>query len=273
MSLSFLYCTDLHGKEGHYSALLTLAQRLGVYLIHLGADILPKGRGNLVQTQRDFVENGLRAFHMACRMSGIKVFSFFGNDDVYALKDLYKTYAPLLDEFTEKVSKYEFKAYGYVPDYPFPLKTACKIDHPGWVRPECDRGTDVDSKGNITRIANIDKYLAAKGTIQEDLANIRGTRNLVMATHTPPNGLGLDAAGNPPRYVGSQAVREWIELENPLLVLSGHIHESPRITGIWRATVGNTVIVQPGQEEDRLVAVFVELNGEKIRVERHTVKV
>ena len=38
------------------------------------------------------------------------------------------------------------------------------------------------------------------------------------------------------------------------LVLSGHIHESPRVSGAWRDTLGRSVVVNPGQFGSRRVA-------------------
>jgi Icc-related predicted phosphoesterase len=30
-------------------------------------------------------------------------------------------------------------------------------------------------------------------------------------------------------------------------VLTGHIHESPQISHVWKANIGKTTIIQPGQ--------------------------
>jgi len=48
-------------------------------------------------------------------------------------------------------------------------------------------------------------------------------------------------------HVGSRALRRYLERHQPPLALSGHIHESPRMTGAYRDLVGRTLGVNPGQ--------------------------
>ncbi len=64
--------------------------------------------------------------------------------------------------------------------------------------------------------------------------------NLILLIHQPPQNTKLDviSAG---AHVGSKLVREFIDEYNPLLVVSGHIHESFAID-----TIGNTTLVNPG---------------------------
>ena len=38
-----------------------------------------------------------------------------------------------------------------------------------------------------------------------------------------------------------------VERHQPPLVLSGHIHESPRVSSSFRDTIGGTAVVNPGQ--------------------------
>jgi uncharacterized protein len=82
-------------------------------------------------------------------------------------------------------------------------------------------------------------------------------RPLILNTHVPPFGSGLDEApklrddlsfdrqGGEVQMVpvGSHAVRDFIERRQPLLSLHGHIHESRGIVQI-----GKTVAVNPGSE-------------------------
>jgi len=48
-------------------------------------------------------------------------------------------------------------------------------------------------------------------------------------------------------HVGSRAIRAFIERHQPPLVLSGHIHESPRVSGSYRDAIGRTMAINPGQ--------------------------
>ena len=48
-------------------------------------------------------------------------------------------------------------------------------------------------------------------------------------------------------HVGSRAIRQLVERQQPPLVLSGHIHESPRVSAAYRDRIGDSVVVNPGQ--------------------------
>jgi Icc-related predicted phosphoesterase len=260
--LEFVYCTDLHGEVPKYETVLKYALEHDIKLIHLGADLLPKGSG-LLNLQKSFVKGYLQEFHRRCGEAGIKVLSFFGNDDVYTRKRYYRKYADLLDETTYTQNGYEFRAYGFVPIYPFSLRTACKLDSPGWEykdRP-CDT-MDVNDTG-FFKVEDPDRYFLEKGTIAGDLEAIKGHDKLIMAIHTPPDGLDLDACMDG-RRVGSRAVYDWALNQQPLYLLSGHIHESYMKTGVWKNKIGNTVVIQPGQSSFYTVLVHISDEGEKL---------
>jgi len=98
---------------------------------------------------------------------------------------------------------------------------------------------------------------------------------VILNAHVPPYDTGLDLApelrddftmvtraGHPNMVpVGSIAVRRIIEDFQPLLALSGHIHESRGTTRI-----GRTVCVNPGSEYNvgRLLGAIVELTGAEV---------
>jgi Icc-related predicted phosphoesterase len=103
-----------------------------------------------------------------------------------------------------------------------------------------------------------EEELAVK--IEDAVKDIEDFSNVVFNFHCPPKDCTLDLAPkldtsfDPPRPVttageavmvgcGSSAVRDAIEKYQPLLVLSGHIHESRGVVKICRTTVAN-----PGSE-------------------------
>jgi len=103
-----------------------------------------------------------------------------------------------------------------------------------------------------------EEELAVK--IEEALKGIEDYSNVIFNFHCPPKDCTLDLAPkldtsyDPPRPVttageavmvgcGSSAVRDAIEKYQPLLVLTGHIHESRGVVKIGRTTVAN-----PGSE-------------------------
>jgi len=293
--LNFLYTTDLHGDTVKYLKLFDIAKEQNVKLIHLGADLLPKG-SNILKEQKDFVKGFLKQYYKMCQEKGIQILAFFGNDDCYSRKKYFKIYAELLDEIPFEKDGYIFEAYPYVPDYPFMLKSACKIDQEGWERPkqyyycskfsrnilsqicnkkglECricqfrNNSIPLDSKEKgLEEIMNIDRYFREKGTIENDLKKFSGGKNKIIAIHCPPANVDLDAC-NDMKRVGSQAVYEWVRREQPLLVLSGHIHESYKITNNWKAEIGKSIVIQPGQL-DTLSVVYVEIDGENVKAQR-----
>jgi Icc-related predicted phosphoesterase len=255
--MRFLYTTDLHGNTEHYQFALETARRLGIRYVHLGADMLPKTGSTLEEMQHNqsvFIRKFLSKYFAEAREAGIELLCFFGNDDFWYLKPLFREVCEtsLLDDTpVRSVGEYSFVTYPYVPDYPFTMKTACKRDARQIVEPYLGLGFEVDDDGQRMPIINPDQHFADKGTIDADLktfctATSWAMKRTVASFHTPPSSLGLDVCGGG-RQVGSRAVHDWIEEQQPILVLAGHIHESPALTGIWRARINNSTVVQPGR--------------------------
>lgn len=63
---------------------------------------------------------------------------------------------------------------------------------------------------------------------------------LVVVTHQPAYATGVDGLRGS-RYSGSRALRQFIESQEPLLAISGHVHEA---AGVDR--LGKTTLVNPG---------------------------
>lgn len=73
--------------------------------------------------------------------------------------------------------------------------------------------------------------------------------NLILITHNPPKDTKLDMIPNG-MHVGSPLIRSFIEIHKPLLVVSGHIHESAAID-----TIGPVTLVNPGALSEGRYAV------------------
>lgn len=65
-------------------------------------------------------------------------------------------------------------------------------------------------------------------------------KNLILVCHNPPHGTKTDKVA-PLVHVGSKGITQFIETYQPVLAVSGHIHESFAVDKI-----GNTVLVNPG---------------------------
>lgn len=87
----------------------------------------------------------------------------------------------------------------------------------------------------------------------------------ILLTHTPPYGTKLDIMYTG-EHVGSKALRTLIEVRKPLLVVSGHIHESRNVDYL-----GRTVLINPGPNYRGFYAL-AEVNGMNVKVELLNVK-
>jgi Icc-related predicted phosphoesterase len=259
--MNFLYTTDLHGNIPMYETILATALDKEIKLIHLGADLLPKG-SNLLGIQKDFIKKYLTQF--------------------YTRKPYFRKIGSLLDEVPFYKEGFEFKAYPFVTDYKFGLKTACKWDSKDWRCPEeyIHKPIDFTEQGESFVIPNPEAYFASKGTIEEDLKDISVSPKTIMAIHQPPANLNLDVCrsvvqnnkhwvwvSEKTRKVGSLAVFNWIKQEQPLLVLSGHIHENYHATKTWKKKLGNTIVIQPGQcfsVENRTRCVVIHISDREV---------
>jgi len=114
----------------------------------------------------------------------------FGNDDIYTRKKYFREYGSLLDEQPTTIGDYTFLGYPFVPDYPWGLKTACKLDHPGWElqKPYLGQAVDVDDSKGIVPIGDVKGYFRKKGTIEEDLKKLPGGEKSIVSIHCPPQG-------------------------------------------------------------------------------------
>jgi Icc-related predicted phosphoesterase len=112
-------------------------------------------------------------------------------------------------------------------------------------------------------------YAKTLRTLTDELAALPCPDNAgprVYVIHMPPHRMGLDVCVGGQR-VGSRAVYEFLEKVQPTLSLHGHIHESPALSGTWRATLGHTVCVQPGQLDD---FTYVVIDLESMQMERYS---
>ena len=283
MNLKFLYTTDLHGNIQKYEDVLVYAKEYDIKLIHLGADILPKGKG-MLKEQKKFIKGYLKNFYDECKREGIKVLAFFGNDDLFTRKKYFRKYAELLDEVLYRRDGHTFKAYGFVSDHCFNLKNGCKLDDknskPEEIRPQyvlqsfyermikvpiTPESVDVGEDGFYV-IKDPEKYFKNKGTIKDDLNKIRAGSKTIIAIHGPPCSVNLDVCNDFNR-VGSRSVLHWIEEKQPLLVLCGHIHETYEVTRSWKTYIGKTLVIQPGQMEKQTTMVHIEIKDDQVEAD------
>jgi Icc-related predicted phosphoesterase len=88
------------------------------------------------------------------------------------------------------------------------------------------------------------------------------TAPLLLVCHQPPHKTVADRAMRV-KHVGSRVLREWMEPHAPLLILTGHIHESHGYD--W---YGETCVVNPGAfKEGRYAEIELDARSRRVEVE------
>jgi Icc-related predicted phosphoesterase len=256
-----IFCSDLHGNERLYNKLLDIAVKNKIKAIIIGGDICPHGHMGLelgIKYQRDFIEKFLFDYFKKVKEKNIELFIMMGNDDFKVNFDLMekaekKGLIKLLHNRLNVINNKKIIGYGFVPPMPFLLKDWEKLD-------------DKDSK-QITPI-DMDIRTAKKeeGTIEKDfwkLKRLSNPKETIYVVHSPPFNTKLDITVNE-KHVGSKAIKEFINKEQPPLTLHGHIHESFEM-GSWKDKIGKTICLNAGSDHlnSRLNYVVIDLDDLK----------
>lgn len=118
----------------------------------------------------------------------------------------------------------------------------------------------------VTPFERTDDELVADFDIIENSAERLGDEsgkinNLVAVMHNPPKDTLCDLAGKK-FHVGSEKLRSFIEKRQPVLVLTGHIHESVAVDKI-----GETTVINPGPlAEGKYAVAELEQNNDLWKV-------
>lgn len=262
-STRFLYVTDLHGDPRAYVALPELCDEHDLKIIVQGGDMLPKGR-DMFASQREFLSHNMSDCLDECASKEVLYFGLFGNDDLRGVHEIW------LDLVSSKPGVYDlaqrwhalpggFKIRGcsWVPDYVFGLKDWCLRDGPDAAPVVTNGRSVITTASGVLHVGDPVAFFASRPTLEEHLNSLvkpgESMERAVLVSHAPPAhlGLGMLFSGED---VGSKSVHNWIVRHQPLLTLSGHIHESPDVGlalhGVRRHTakLGRTICHQPGQD-------------------------
>ena len=249
----WFFTSDLHGQGELYEQVVTLAADRRPEAVVLGGDLAPHGTGAAgLQHQRVFLEGLLVEFARRLRDSvpGVELLLLMGNDDWAANHDVLErfdgTLWRVLHARAVQVHGVWVAGLSWVPITPFAIKD--------WERWE-DGAEEAPARlhgwlsgGEALREFRFDperRTPTIAGGLAE-LAALSSPAETVYVLHSPPRDTVCDVISTR-QHVGSRAIRVFIEAQQPRLVLSGHIHESPRISGAWRDRLGRTPVVNPGQ--------------------------
>ena len=276
-----VYTSDLHGNEEHYQELFELAEQRKAQTIIIGGDMLPIHGPfkSSLQEQQNFIfsylEPKIRDFRS--RAPHTTIYAMLGNDDWQAsnvhlgILVAKGTLRLLHGEKHELGSGYELVGYAHVPPTPFTIKDGERRDLQKDVVDQ-QRCTACVSQGAKIVVVDPEQYFASVMSIEEELEELptaRDYRKTVYVMHSPPFRTNLDRLFDG-RWIGSQAIRAFVEKYQPYLTLHGHIHESSEISGTYWDRIGKTICINPGQSTEELYAVVFELEDITETIE-HTV--
>ena len=270
--MKILFVTDLHGCKWKYDKLYNAAQVHQVDIVINSGDMLPKNQDLFQQDQ--FITRHLQKHFQQFNEAKIYYLCYLGNDDLMIFDSLFEEtcqqYEYIWNIAQQKMTLYdlEFIGMNWIVDYPFRLKDRCRMDTDRYVfQPQFGTGLLSTSSG-WQEINDWYAYARTLPTIEDELGKLphpQHSRNSVYIVHMPPAHIGLDVCGDREK-VGSQAVYDFLQRQQPMFCLHGHIHESPEMTGIWKAQIDNTICIQPGQMK-RFTYVTIDTQTMEIRRE------
>jgi Icc-related predicted phosphoesterase len=270
------FVSDLHGRPARYEKFFRAIEESPPAAAFIGGDLLPHAflKQALSGEPDSFILGAvapeLRRLKITLADRYPEVFVILGNDD------------PKIDEtpceeltreglwryvHNKRADFRGYPVYGYanVPPTPFTFKDWEKYDVSRYVPPGA---TSPEEGWRTQEVApNVAKY----GTIKEDLDRLAGHDCLdraIFILHSPPHETPFDRVGRDGQvvdgvpldlHVGSIAIRRFIEERQPLVTLHGHVHESVRLTGRWKDTIGRTHLFTAAHDGPELALVEFDL--------------
>jgi Icc-related predicted phosphoesterase len=259
--MKFLYTSDLHGEIHLYQELLSLAISSSSEIIVIGGDLLPsfpptKRYEDMVPNQKSFIDQFLSPFfkRMLETASVQQIFFIPGNWDLgypYFFKEPTEGIIDLNQRSYRLKNGYELIGYPFVPPTPFRPKDYEKMDDREAPWPPQKNPSYIRSSDQTDQLTPVDPYLylRKRETIEEDLDRLTKPlhpKRTVYIMHSPPFGTRLDLIQGG-KSAGSRSIKNFIEKNQPLLTLHGHIHESPELSGAYFDRIGETLMINPGQ--------------------------
>ena len=271
-----LFATDFHGNQQAYDLLFELAQARQPDAIVLGGDLCPYPHRGMepLTLQRLFVERWLRPrvrdFSASC---AVPIIAIPGNDDCAGLDPSFRA---LEDEAnwhwipgrSMALSKdWSIAGLPLVPVTPFFMSDYDRLDSSDW-EPAFWPEDAMFTEDGKTRLEP-GESLRQRPPLDAELATLAGLGSpdrTIYVLHSPPYGTALDQMHDG-RSIGSRAIADFIEREQPPLTLHGHIHESPDQSGSVVEHRGRTTSFNPGGSLARLQAVLVDVDAHNVQHE------
>jgi Icc-related predicted phosphoesterase len=249
----WFFTSDLHGQSGLYDQLLALAVARRPRVVIVGGDLAPHAEGaEGVRRQRLFLQGLVVEFARRLRENApaTELLLMMGNDDWGANADCLEAHDGdlwhVLHGRTVEIDGRPVAGLSFVPITPFVLK-----DWERWEDGEEERPPRLDgwisgASGVVPHRFDPAHRSPTIAEALEELVRPIEARRAIFVLHSPPLETACDVIGGG-AHVGSRAIRAFLERHQPALSLSGHIHESPRLSGSYRDAIGRTPVVNPGQ--------------------------
>lgn len=261
MTFKLIYTADLHGNKEFYKRLLKKAEQEECEAIVIGGDLCGRDGTTIkekIENQNLFLKKSILPLFKEFKNKNKEIYLIMGNDDfrvnLEVLENAEKdNVLKSIHNKSIKLNKnYNIAGYSFVNPTPFSLKD--------WEKPDFESGK-IPQQLFSEEIRSIEKE---NGTIEEDFKKLKKLSNpkkTIYAIHAPPFNTKLDVITTGV-HVGSKAVRGFIEKEQPLLTLHGHIHESPQMSGSWKDKIGDTTCINVGSSypENKLNCVVIDIN-------------
>ena len=259
--MKVLYTSDLHGEIHLYQELLSLTVSSSPEIMVIGGDLFPsfpptKRYEDMVPNQKIFIDQFLSPFfkRMSETTSVQQIFLMPGNWDLgypYLFKEPTERIIDLNQRSYRLKNGYELIGYPFVPPTPFRPKDYEKMDDREAPWPPQKNPSYILSSDQTDQLTPIDPYLYLRGreTIEEDLDRLPKPlyqKRTIYVMHSPPFGTRLDLIQGG-KSAGSRSIKTFLERNQPLLTLHGHIHESAELSGAYMDRIGKTLSINPGQ--------------------------
>jgi len=254
MAYKILYTADLHGNKEFYQKLIGKAKDSEIKAVVIGGDLSPKGGPTVedgIAVQKKFFE---KFFIPELTKLKKDVFFIMGNDDFRINETILKgDNLKYINKKRLNLSSKSIVGYGFVNPTPFRLKDWEKFE---------DENQEKPKQMFDYEIRTVKKE---EETIKEDLNNfikLSNPKKTIYVMHAPPFNTKLDVIADG-THVGSKAIRNFIEEQQPFLTLHGHIHESPKISGSYTDKIGKTICINIGSSypENKLNCIIIDIDN------------
>jgi uncharacterized protein len=288
-----LSASDIHGNKIQYEKIKKIVIKQKVSFVFFCGDLLPKTGGlwypeNKIRTiklQKDFIQSYLIDY-LKDLSKYAYVYAIFGNDDFksnYNLVQGINEKVFFLDTQTIKLPTLEdiyVTGYPYVSLTPFLQKDWEKWDTKAPLTHKTYKLEGYTSKNGVHLPINFANRADGRSTIMEDLQTLAkqsDPKKTVYVFHEAPYDTPLDMVAKDNKYiegglvhVGSRAIREFIEKEQPLLTMHGHIHETFRESGEYEWKYKKSKAVSAANDFSQDIVAYILFNLPKITsIERH----